>query len=194
MTCSAFHFPLASDRRAVRRLKTGLVMARLLVAYIVLALLKHLVPLRWLVRWVWCPPVRSRDHEAERRLTAIVLRLSRLTGLPDGDCLQRSLLLYRVLSRAGADPRLVVGFQRIDGRIRGHAWVVVDGFALLESESDLVRFSPALFFGSQGVLLQSPQKIRHPEKSLLNCLPASTLSDSDVGRSGENTRPDRPPA
>ena len=130
-------------------------MARLFTAYIVLALLKYLVPLKLLVRWVWCPPVGLRNNEAERWLTATVFRLSRLTGLPDRDCLQRSLLLYHVLSRAGADPTLVIGFQRVDGQIRGHAWVVVDGCALLESESDLVRFSPALLFGSQGVLLGS---------------------------------------
>ena len=79
----AFYIPLASDRRTMRRLKTGLIMARLLIAYIVLALLKHLVPLTWLVRWVWYPPVGPRDCEAEWRLTSIVLRLSRLTGLPE---------------------------------------------------------------------------------------------------------------
>jgi hypothetical protein len=152
----AFNIPF-SDRRTMRRLKTGIIMARLLIIYIVLALLKHLVPLTWLVRRVWCPPVGPRDCEAEWRLTSIVLRLSRL-GLPDGDCLQRSLLLYRVLSRAGADPTLVVGFQRVDSRMRGHAWVVVDECALLESKSDLAPFSPALLFGPQGVLLQAPVK------------------------------------
>jgi Transglutaminase-like superfamily len=160
MMRSTFQFPLAADRRSVRRLKTGLILVRLFIAYMVLALLKHLVPLTWLVRRVWCPPVRLRDCESERWLTAIVLRLSRLAGLPDRDCLQRSLLLYRVLSRAGADPTLVVGFRRIDGRIRGHAWVVVDGRALLESEPDLAAFSPVLRFGSLGALLEAPLNLQ----------------------------------
>ena len=152
----AFYIPLASDRRTIRRLKTSYVMAHLLITYIVLALLKHLVPLTWLVRRVWCPPVGPRDCEAEWRLTSIVLRLSRLTGLPDRDCLQRSLLLYRVLSQVGAEPTLVVGFQRINGHIRGHAWVTVEGRSVVEPEAELVGFSPALRFGSRGELLPDP--------------------------------------
>lgn len=137
-------------KRASNRLKTGLIMGRLLPAYMLLGFLKHLIPLRWLARWAWCPPGGPRDREAEPRLAASVLRLSQLAGLPDRDCLQRSLLLYRVLSRAGAEPKLIVGFDRINGRIIGHAWVVVDGHAVIESETDLVRFSPAFSFGSRG--------------------------------------------
>jgi hypothetical protein len=149
----AFYIPLASDRRITRRLKTGFIMAHLLIIYIVLALLKHLVPLTWLVRRVWRPPVGPRDCEVEWRLTSIVLRLARLTGLPDRDCLQRSLLLYRVLSHVGAEPTLVIGFQRTNGQIRGHAWVTVDGRAIVEPEAELVSFSPALRFGCRGELV-----------------------------------------
>jgi Transglutaminase-like superfamily len=76
--------------------------------------------------------------------------------LLDRDCLQRSLLLYRVLSRAGADPTLVVGFQRLDSRIMGHTWVLIDGHAVIESDADLIRFSPALRFGPRGALLPTP--------------------------------------
>jgi hypothetical protein len=152
----AFYIPLTSDRRIIRRLKTGFIMAHLLIIYIVLALLKHLVPLAWLVRRVWCPPVGPRDCEAEWRLTSIVLRLGRLTGLPDRDCLQRSLLLYRVLSHLGAEPTLVIGFQSTNGQIRGHAWVTVDGRAIVEPEAELVGFYPALRFGWRGELVPDP--------------------------------------
>jgi hypothetical protein len=136
--------------RASNRLKTGLIVGRLLPAYVLLGLLKHIVPLRWLVHWAWCPPAGKRDCEAEHRSAASVLRLSQLVGLPDRDCLQRSLLLYRVLSRAGAEPKLVCGFDRMNGRILGHAWVIVDGHTLIEPETDLLRFSPAFSFGSRG--------------------------------------------
>jgi hypothetical protein len=78
-----------------------------------------------------------------------VLRLSQLTGLPDRDCLQRSLLLYRVLSRAGAAPTLVIGFRRINGGILGHAWVVVDNQPVIE-EAELLQYSPAFGFGARG--------------------------------------------
>ena len=138
------------------RFRTGLVVGRLLPAYVLLGLLKHLLPLRWLARWAWCPPAGPRDREAERRLVASVLRLSQLTGLPDRDCLQRSLLLYRVLSRAGADPTLVIGFHRMNDRILGHAWVIVDGHTVIEPAADLLRFSPTLGFGFGGALLPAP--------------------------------------
>jgi len=127
-----------------------------------LALLKQLVPLTWLVRRVWCPPIAPRDCEAEWGLTSIVLRLSRLTGLPDRDCLQRSLLLYRVLSHVGAQPTLVIGFQSTNGQIRGHAWVTVDGRAVVEPEAELVGFSPALRFGLRGELLIDPLNFNSP--------------------------------
>ena len=139
----------------LKRLKNGLVAARLVPAYVLLGVLKHVVPLRWLARWAWCPPDRPRDRETERRLAASVFRLSRLTGLLDRDCLQRSFLLYRMLSRAGADPTIVVGFQRMNGRILGHAWVVVDGHPVIEPEVNLLRFSPTLAFGFQGAPLRA---------------------------------------
>jgi hypothetical protein len=61
---------------------------------------------------------------------------------------------YRILlSAVVADPELVVGFREQDGKIIGHAWVLVDDVSLVEPESDLVRFSPVLRFGARGVLL-----------------------------------------
>jgi Transglutaminase-like superfamily len=128
------------------------VVSRLLPTYVLLSLLKHLVPLRWLAEWVWCSPAGPRNREAERRLIISVLRISRLVGLPDRDCLQRSLLLYRVLSRAGADPTLVVGFAPTNDGMLGHAWIMVDGRSIIECEHNLLRFSPALAFGFQGAL------------------------------------------
>ena len=140
---------------ATNRLRTVLDGFHIVPAYVLLGLLKHLVPLRSLAKWTWCETTGPRDRLAERRLTANVLRLSKLLRIADRDCLQRSLLLYRVLSRAGADPTLVAGFQRRNGRIIGHAWVVVDGRAVVESDADLLKFSPALGFGSRGALLSA---------------------------------------
>ncbi len=137
----------------ITRFKTGLIVLRLLPIYVLLGLIKHLVPLHWLARWAWCRPAGPRNREVELRLATSVLRLSQLAGLPDHDCLQRSLLLYRVLSRAGAEPTLVVGFNRINDQVLGHAWVVVDGHAVIEAETDLLRFTPTFSFGSRGTLL-----------------------------------------
>jgi len=146
---------------ASNRFRNGLVLGRLFPMYLLLGLVKHLVPLRSLVQWAWCPPADPRDSAGQQRLVAVVARLSQLVGM-DRDCLQRSLLLYRVLSRAGADPTLVVGVQRVNSRIRGHAWVVVNGCALLESEADLVQFSPILLFDSRGTLRQASSEAHNP--------------------------------
>jgi hypothetical protein len=142
---------------ATNRLRTVLDGFHIVPAYVLLGLLKHLVPLRWLAKWTWCEKTGPRDQLAERRLTANVLRLSKLLRIADRDCLQRSLLLYRLLSAAGADPELVVGFREQDGKIIGHAWVLVDDMSIVEPESDLVRFSPVLRFGARGALLPQLQ-------------------------------------
>ena len=95
--------------RTLSRIWTGWLIARFLPAYVAFTMLKHMVPLQRLVRLAWRFPAGRRDHEAERRLVASVLRLSQFVGLRDRDCLQRSLLVYRLLSRSGADPLGRVG-------------------------------------------------------------------------------------
>ncbi len=139
--------------RVSNQIRTVLDGCRIVPAYVLLGLLKHLVPLRWLAKWTWCETTGPRDRLAEWRLTANALRLSKLLRIADRDCLQRSLLLYRLLSAVGADPELVVGLREQDGKIIGHAWVLVDGKSLVEPESDLVRFSPVFRFGARGALL-----------------------------------------
>ena len=138
---------------ATNRLRTVLDGFHIVPAYVLLGLLKHLVPLRWLAKWTWCEKAGPRDRLAERRLAANVLRLSKLLRIADRDCLQRSLLLYRLLSAVGSDPEFVVGLREQDGKIIGHAWVLVDDMSIVEPESDLVRFSPVLRFGARGALL-----------------------------------------
>ena len=144
------------SKRASHRFRKGLIVVRLLPVYVLLGLFKHLVPLRWLARWAWCTPVGQRDRTAERGLAASVLRLSQLMGLPDRDCLQRSLLLYRVLSRAGAAPVLIIGFGQINGAVRGHAWVLVDNQPVVK-EAELFQFSPAFGFGVGGFMFQTTE-------------------------------------
>jgi hypothetical protein len=143
---------------SLRRVRNILALGRLLPAYVLFAFLKHVIPLRRLARWAWCPPAGPRDREAERRLVADVLRLSNLIGLSDRDCLQRSLLLYRLLSRAGADPNLSIGFRQMNGRLLGHAWVVVDNRAIIESELNLCHFSAVLSFNSAGGIVEDPSR------------------------------------
>jgi hypothetical protein len=149
--------------RASRQIRTALDGLRIVPAYLLLGILKHFVPLRSLAKWTWCQATARRDRLAERRLTGNVLRLSRLLGISDRDCLQRSLLLYRLLSAAGADPELVVGIDEQDGNIVGHAWILVDGESLVEPDSTLSRFSSVMRFGAGGALLQEPRPGSKPE-------------------------------
>jgi hypothetical protein len=114
-------------------------------------------------KWTWCETTGPRDRLAERRLTANVLRPSKLLWIADRDPLQRSLLLYRLLSAAGADPELVVGFRDEDGKIIGHAWVLVDDVSIVEPKSDLVRFSPVLRFGARGALFPDIRPCCEPQ-------------------------------
>ena len=111
-----------------------------------------------LVRLTWRAPrlAPGRDHRAEARLLSRISLATRVFGTSDRDCLQRSLLIYRELSRAGADPSLVIGFRRTDGRVQGHAWVVSDGVAIGEGEAELLQFAPAFSFGRRGARLPAP--------------------------------------
>jgi hypothetical protein len=117
---------------------------RIVPAYVLLALLKHLVPLRSLAKWTWCETTGPRDRLAERRLAANLLRLKKLLRL------QRNLLSHRLLSAVGADPELVVGFRDEDGK--SYAWVLVDEVSLVEPVRSGSVFASSRF-GARGALL-----------------------------------------
>ena len=129
---------------------------RLLPAYFVVGVLKRVLPLPVLTRWAWRPASSERGSERQGSIIANVLRAGRLTGVPERDCLCRSLVLYRELSRAGVNPTLVVGFRRTDCAVQGHAWVTVDKRVVGEEESDVACFAPAFSFGRAGHLLSLP--------------------------------------
>jgi len=96
---------------------------------------------------MWRPARASeRDRERELRTAHLVRRLCRTSG---GNCLERSLILYRYLARANADPRLVVGMGKPDEFI-GHVWVTVDGRPLLDSPETLHAYTEVVRFGARG--------------------------------------------
>ena len=109
-----------------------------------LPLLKRALPLPKLAGLMWLPArISDRDPGQEERTIRIVTRLSRASG---GNCLARSLVLYRYLSRADAEPRLVVGMAKPDQLI-GHVWVTVDGRPLLETSETLGSYTEIVTFG-----------------------------------------------
>ena len=147
----ATHPKVASRPRALLRLLAhpaeAWLAARVVGWMVSLPLLKRILPLQRLVRLMWRPPRDSeRDRAREERTIALVSRLTRASG---GNCLERSLILYRYLGRAGAEPRLVVGMARPDEYL-GHVWVVVDDRALLEIMETLRGYEVVATFGDEG--------------------------------------------
>lgn len=138
--------------RTVRASRT-LLIVRLVFASLALGLLKHVVPLRRLARWAWRAPARTPAAIPTTELVGRVLQAGRISGTPDRDCVQRSLLLYRELSKAGLDPTLTVGVRRDPDRVRGHAWVEVHGRVVTESAAELGRFTPIVRFGREGAVI-----------------------------------------
>jgi transglutaminase superfamily protein len=120
----------------------------------VLPLAKRALPLPRLVRLVR-PRSRGqkRDHARETAIEALSAWVfkTRPPGARD-NCLERGLVAYRYLARAGADPMLVVGMPRTPGG-HGHVWVSVDGAAVHDSPERLAEFEPVLAFASDGRLV-----------------------------------------
>jgi hypothetical protein len=137
-----------------RPMGTGLRILRLIPAYLVFAVAKHLVSLPKLARMAWQQPCGVPDGDVTKQVIAAVVRMRKLLPTPDGDCLQKSLLLYRELSRAGADPVLVVGFRHGTTSLEGHAWIEIAGAAVADGAHDAGAFVPVLRLGPRGVVMQ----------------------------------------
>lgn len=120
---------------------------------LVLPALKLVLPLPRLARLMYKPGRGgTRRMEREERIARFVDWVHRPLVRADEGCLQRSLLAYRFLSEANAEPELYVGVQQRSGTVRGHAWVSVEGHPIGESAAWLNAFVPVLAFGREGAL------------------------------------------
>ena len=119
---------------------------------LVLPILKHTVPLRTLARWMSATPAASPEPSAVvRRVRVEAVRHLLAQGgrlVISGNCLERSLVLSRLLGEAGAAPRLVMGVNREGTTVGGHAWIELDGEPLADATTD--RFLPVMVFGADG--------------------------------------------
>lgn len=147
-------------RRAWRALRSCVaspadvwLLARLAAWAPALPLLKRVIPFRRLVRFMAAKPAkRARDPELERR----IVRMARLVyrgraGTFRDNCLERSLVAYRYLGRAGARPELRAGFRREGEEVRGHVWVLLDGRPVHETPEELSGYGEVTVFGPDGV-------------------------------------------
>ncbi len=131
----------------------GWLLARMLVWRTALPVLKRRVPLAKLARVMWQEPAARTRRDHADRIPDLAQRLYRRFRMGEEDiCLERSLLAYRFLSRAGADPQLVIGIRPGDSPVVGHAWVVVDGEPLFEPAASVGEYASFFSFGRDGIL------------------------------------------
>jgi hypothetical protein len=119
---------------------------------LILPVLKRLIPLKSLAKFMWVPAKKEGTAEQERKIATLVRWLYKFI-FPQNTCLERSLLLYRFLSRNNSDPRLVTGMRRADDHSwKGHAWILMGGKPFGESEASVEDFQTFAIFGPGGVM------------------------------------------
>lgn len=116
--------------------------------------LKHVTPMATLVHLAGLRPVGPRRPLQEGRIAYLVSRVGGLWGLGrTPTCLERSLVLYRLLSEVNASPRLMIGVAAGTGTVEGHAWVVVDGRPIGDSDEVIERYAVVTGFEADGRLI-----------------------------------------
>jgi hypothetical protein len=117
---------------------------------LILPALKFALPLPRLVRLMSARRGRSRDEQRERQIAQLsrLLYQARALALSD-NCLERSLITYRYLGAAGAEPTLVVGMKPGE-TVAGHVWLTVDGKPIHERPEWLVGYVPVVSFDAAG--------------------------------------------
>jgi Transglutaminase-like superfamily len=145
-------------RGSVATPSDALLLARIVGWSLVLPIAKRTLPFPRLVS-LMRPRGRAaqRDPDHEAVITSLVAWVfkTRPPGARD-NCLERGLVAYRYLSRAGASPDLVVGVLKGEEGIRGHVWVTVDGRAVHDSPATLASFEPIWVVKSDGTLTGTP--------------------------------------
>ena len=126
-------------------------LVRMLGWSLVLPLAKRVLPLSRLVH-LMRPRTGTRTRHRNRQdaiasLAAWVFK-TRPPGTRD-NCLERGLVTFRYLSRAGAEPVLVIGMAKGSEGVHGHVWVTVDGRPVHDSPEALAGFEPFLVFESE---------------------------------------------
>ena len=140
--------PLRVMRAAVALSADPWLLGRMLGWALFLPVLKRALTVPTLARLMWAGS-RAGGGRPERveRIATLIRWLYRAPPIKSrGHCLERSLLAYRFLSEAGADPWLVTGICRVDERVCGHAWVQIDGWPFAEAEASVAGFVPLAVF------------------------------------------------
>ena len=133
--------------RAWRALRTLSWRDRVLVAEAwcmlpIVALGLRLVGFRRVRAWAANRPERGLRHDLDAALTlARLVRGAGAWSVFRPRCLTRSLVLVRLLRRAGLAAELRIGVDRRSPNFAAHAWVEHEGVALAEPEDVAARYA-----------------------------------------------------
>lgn len=143
-------------RSAVRRPADAWLLAQILGWSLVLPVAKSLVSVPRLTQLMRTDPrARSRDPEWEETVVALTAWVFKTRPSNSRDnCLERALVTFRYLCRAGAQPEFVMGVGRGGEGVHGHAWVTVDGRPVHDKPAALAPFHPILRFKSDGTMVR----------------------------------------
>ena len=121
---------------------------RMLAWRLVLPVLKRFVSVATLARVMRRRPAPGADEARVIRLASWIYGPRPLTG--GKNCLERSLVLYRYLSQANPEARLVVGFRNGGHAVEGHAWVAVGSRSMGADTDERGAYAPVVSFGPGG--------------------------------------------
>jgi hypothetical protein len=114
-----------------------------------LPVLKHRMPIPRLVDRMGVSRSGPFDPAREQIVRQASWWASRVqVGRYPDNCLERSLLAYRYLTLAGADPRVVLGIGGGGEDISGHAWVTLDGHPVHDPPESLDRYRRLIELGA----------------------------------------------
>lgn len=137
--------------RASNRVRVATLPIRITAWTLAVARLKRRLPIERLVRIVSTEPTMGRDPEVEAKIVTWAWRASRRRlGASPENCLDRSLVAFRYLGWAGAQPRLYLGVRREADEMTGHAWLAVDGEPVREPVSIAQDFAALIEFDARG--------------------------------------------
>ena len=147
---------LRSFRRRLRTLRVhvrspsdALLVVRLLGWRLALAALKRTVPVAKLVRLMARSPGRT-PRDTTRIVELVDWIYAPRRDADPGNCLDRSLVLYRFLGRNESGRRLVLGIRQESGALEGHAWVTAGDRAIGATPASGPDFAPLATFDAEG--------------------------------------------
>lgn len=145
----SFRGRLRTLRKHVQSPSDALLVARLLGWRVALAALKRTVPIETLVRMMATPGGRS-THDTRRIVEMVDWLYAPRRNRDLDNCLDRSLVLYRFLSRNEPGTRLVLGMRRGSSELEGHAWVIAGDRAIGAAPVDGGGFVPLATYAADG--------------------------------------------